>query len=41
MEVVAIGKGKNNPFNTFATPEILKDEAIKKKDESKYVDKFC
>ena len=31
MEVVAIGKGKNNPFNTFATPELLKDEAIKKK----------
>ena len=31
MEVIAIGKGKNNPFNTFATPELLKDEAIKKK----------
>ena len=31
MEVIAIGKGKNNPFNTFATPKLLKDEAIKKK----------
>ncbi len=31
MEVVAIGKGKNNPFNTFATPKLLNDEAVQKK----------
>jgi len=30
MEVVAIGKGKNNPFNIFATPKLLKEEALQK-----------
>ena len=31
LDVVAIGKGKNNPFNCFATPQELEKEAISKK----------
>jgi len=31
LDVVAIGKGKNNPFNCFATPQELKKEALSKK----------
>ena len=28
LDVVAIGKGKNNPFNCFATPQELEKEAL-------------
>jgi len=31
LDVVAIGKGKNNPFNCFATPQELTKEALSKK----------
>tara|TARA_Y100000748_G_scaffold292482_1_gene281046 strand:- start:268 stop:1494 length:1227 start_codon:yes stop_codon:yes gene_type:complete len=31
LDIVAIGKGKNNPFNCFATPQELEKEAISKK----------
>ena len=31
FEVISIGKGKNNPFDTFATPEKLANEAYLKK----------
>ena len=31
LDVVAIGKGKNNPFNCFATPQELEKEAVSKK----------
>ena len=31
LDVVAIGKGKNNPFNCFATPQELEKEALSKK----------
>ncbi len=31
LEVIAIGKGKNNPFDCFATPKQLEQEAISKK----------
>ena len=31
LDVVAIGKGKNNPFNCFATPQELKKEALSTK----------
>ena len=30
LDVVAIGKGKNNPFNCFATPQELEKEALSK-----------
>ena len=30
MDVIAIGKGKNNPFNKYATPKDLEEEAHKK-----------
>lgn len=30
FEVLAIGKGKNNPLNVYATPDMVYEEAIKK-----------
>ena len=40
FEVVSIGKGKNNPFDTFATPGSLKKEASLKKMNPKMLTSF-
>ena len=40
FEVVSIGKGKNNPFNTFATPSSLTKEASLKKMNPKMLTSF-
>ncbi|AHY47757.1 putative homoserine dehydrogenase [Rubrobacter radiotolerans] len=40
FEVVAAGKGKNNPLNTQATPDTLKDEARKKAMNPKMLTSF-
>ena len=40
FEVVSIGKGKNNPFNRFATPDLLAKEASSKKMNPKMLTSF-
>ena len=40
FEVISIGKGKNNPFNTFATPSSLTKEASLKKMNPKMLTSF-
>ena len=40
FEVVSIGKGKNNPFNRFATPDLLAKEAASKKMNPKMLTSF-
>ena len=40
FEVISIGKGKNNPFNRFATPSSLKKEASLKKMNPKMLTSF-
>tara|TARA_B100001093_G_C26745421_1_gene978624 strand:- start:154 stop:1383 length:1230 start_codon:yes stop_codon:yes gene_type:complete len=40
FEVVSIGKGKNNPFNRYATPDLLAKEAISKKMNPKMLTSF-
>ena len=40
FEVVSIGKGKNNPFNTFATPSSLAKEAASKQMNPKMLTSF-
>ena len=40
FEVVSIGKGKNNPFNTFASPNSLAKEASLKKMNPKMLTSF-
>ena len=40
FEVISIGKGKNNPFNKFATPNLLAKEASLKKMNPKMLTSF-
>ena len=40
FEVVSIGKGKNNPFNRYATPDLLAKEATSKKMNPKMLTSF-
>ena len=40
FEVISIGKGKNNPFNTFATPDLLIKEATLKHMNPKMLTSF-
>ena len=40
FEVVSIGKGKNNPFNRYATPDLLAKEATAKKMNPKMLTSF-
>ncbi len=40
FEVISIGKGKNNPFNKFATPDLLAKEASLKKMNPKMLTSF-
>ena len=40
FDVISIGKGKNNPFNTFATPSSLTKEASLKKMNPKMLTSF-
>ena len=40
FEVVSIGKGKNNPFNEYATPDLLAKEAFSKKMNPKMLTSF-
>ena len=40
FEVISIGKGKNNPFNTFATPSSLTKEASLKQMNPKMLTSF-
>ena len=40
FEVVSIGKGKNNPFNRYATPDFLAKEATSKKMNPKMLTSF-
>ena len=40
MDVIAIGKGKNNPFNEYAIPKDLEEEAHRKKMNPKMLTSF-